>query len=48
MDSEESLSWLTAAVAVVLIVLLVLLARGPEDQDRSGAPRPIAAVMAAA
>ena len=48
MDSEESLSWLTAAVAVVLIVLLVLFARGPEDQDRSGASLPVAAVTAAA
>jgi hypothetical protein len=48
MDAEESLRWLTAAVAVVLIVLLVLFARGPEDQDRSGAALPGAAALAAA
>ena len=48
MDAEESLSWVTAAVAVVLIVLLVLFARGPEDQDRSGATLPVAAVLTTA
>ncbi len=48
MDAEESLSWVTAVVAVVLIVLLVLFARGPEDQDRSGATLPAAAVLTTA
>ncbi len=45
---QKSLGWLTAAVAVVLIVLLVLFARGPEDQERSGATLPVAAVQTTA
>jgi uncharacterized membrane protein YqhA len=48
MDREESMRWVTAAVAVVLIVLLVLFARGPEGQDRSGATLPVAAVLTTA
>ncbi len=39
------LSVITGLLIVIAIVLLVLLARGPEDQERSGATLP-AAVLA--
>ena len=45
MTYDEFQRWLVAAVAVVLIVLFVLLARGPEDQERSGATLPVAGVL---
>jgi hypothetical protein len=48
MDSDDATGYVVAIVAVVLIVLLVLFARGPEDQERSGAWVPVAAIAAAA
>jgi hypothetical protein len=42
MDTDRSMDYVVAVVAVVLIVLLVLFARGPEDQERSGASLPVA------
>ena len=48
MDTDRSMDYVVAVVAVVLIVLLVLFARGPEDQERSGATLPEAAVATAA
>ena len=35
-------------LVVITIVLLVLLARGPEDRERSGATLPVAAVLTTA
>ena len=32
-------------LVVIAIVLLVILARGPEDQERSGASVPVAAIV---
>jgi hypothetical protein len=32
-------------LVVIAIVLLVILARGPEDQERSGASLPVAAAL---
>jgi len=34
-------------LVVIAIVLLVILARGPEDQERSGASVPVAAIVTA-
>ena len=48
MDSDDGTGYVVAIVAVVLIVLLVLFARGPEDQERSGATLPVASVLTAA
>jgi hypothetical protein len=39
---------ITGLLIVIAIVLLVILARGPEDQDRSGASLPVAAETVAA
>jgi hypothetical protein len=48
MNTDRSMNYVVAAVAVVLIVLLVLFARGPEEQERSGATLPLAAVLTTA
>ena len=51
MDSDDGTGYVVAIVAVVLIVLIVLLvlfARGPEDQERSGATLPVASVLTTA
>ena len=39
---------ITGLLVVIAIVLLVILARGPEDQERSGAALPVAAASVAA
>jgi hypothetical protein len=36
---------ITGLLVVIAIVLLVILARGPEDQERSGASLPVAAAL---
>ena len=48
MDTDDSMNYVVAVVAVVLIVLLVVFARGPEDQERSGATLPVATVLTSA
>jgi hypothetical protein len=48
MNTDDQMGYVVAALAVALIVLLVLFARGPEDQERSGASLPVAAVMTTA
>jgi hypothetical protein len=35
---------ITGLLVVIAIVLLVILARGPEDQDRSAVPPAVAAI----
>jgi hypothetical protein len=47
MNTDESIGYVVAAVAVALIVLLVLFARAPEDHERSGASLPVAAPLIA-
>jgi hypothetical protein len=46
-DGEGAVGWLVAALIVVAIVGLVLFARGPVDQERSGASLPLAAMITA-
>jgi hypothetical protein len=36
---------ITGLLVVIAIVLLVILARGPEDQERSGAWLPVASAL---
>ena len=48
MDTDDSMGLVYALVAVVLIVLLVLFARGPEDQEHSGASVPVAVALTTA
>jgi hypothetical protein len=38
---------ITGLLVVIAIVLLVILARGPEDQERSGAFDPVPAALIA-
>jgi hypothetical protein len=45
MNTDDSMGYVVAAVAVVLIVLLVLFARAPEDHERSGASLPVGVAM---
>jgi len=47
MDRDDGIGYVVATVAVVLIVLFVLFARGPEDQERSGASAPTAHTITA-
>jgi hypothetical protein len=44
---DGAVGWVIALLVVAAIVLLVAFARGPEDQDRSGAslPAPAALIM---
>jgi hypothetical protein len=42
------LSAITGLLIVIAIVLLVMLARGPEDQERSGAWLPVAVTLVSA
>jgi hypothetical protein len=46
METEKSSAdgWIVGIVIVAAIVGLLLVARGPEDQDRSGAVAPVAAI----
>jgi len=39
------LNVIVGLLVVIAIVLLVILARGPEDQERSGASVPVAAIV---
>ena len=41
------LNVIVGLLVVIAIVLLVILARGPEDQERSGASVPVAAMTSA-
>ena len=42
-DGDSPTALIVAALIVLAIVLLLLFARGPEDQERSGAPPPVEA-----
>jgi hypothetical protein len=46
METEKTSAarWVVGIVLVAAIIGLLLLARGPEDQDRSGAELPTAAI----
>jgi hypothetical protein len=46
MESEKSspAGWVVGIVVVAAVIGLLLFARGPEDQDRSGAVAPVAAI----
>jgi hypothetical protein len=46
METERfsAVSWVVGIVVVAAIIGLLLLARGPEDQDRSGAFAPTAGI----
>jgi hypothetical protein len=47
MESEKSSAagWIVGLLIVAAIVGLLLVARGPEDQDRSGAVAPTATLI---
>ncbi len=47
-DDGGAVGWLIAALIVAAIVVLLLFARGPEDQERSGASLPVAVVLISA
>jgi hypothetical protein len=47
-DGGGAAGWMIAAIIVAAIVLLLLFARGPEQQDRSGAWLPQAIALIAA
>ena len=47
-DGAGAAALLVAAMVVVAIIGLILLARGPESQDHSAVPRPVAAITASA
>jgi hypothetical protein len=46
MESEQSspVGWVVGIVVVAAVIGLLLFARGPEEQDRSGAVAPIATI----
>jgi hypothetical protein len=44
-NGDGPAAWVVAAVIVAAIVVLLLFARGPEDQERSAAPREVAAML---
>jgi hypothetical protein len=45
-DEGGMAAWVIAAIVIVAIVLMILFARGPEDQERSGAILALALIAA--
>ena len=43
-ETSSPVGWVVGIVIVAAIIGLLLLARGPEDQDRSGAMAPTAVI----
>jgi hypothetical protein len=47
-ENRSTTGWIVGIVVVAAIIGLLLFARGPEDQDRSGAMAPAAVITTGA